>query len=376
MFHTNIISKLRSISRLDALKILLILLIFIPAIQHRLSYFDQTSKDISAYQDAITSFFNGVNPYIKTIQTYENKEDPGDHGYAYLPGLLYMYGIIYAWCLKFGGAYYILWKIPVLLADLGVGALLAKTLYKKSYWAAVFGVWVWFFNPYNFARSGYTYADPLPILFMFLSLIYLEKDDVAAGAWFALSIVFKTFPVILFPLFLIKSKKKWEFLAAGFLVGVVCCLPFMTSVDNFMTFMKGSIFVHSERIVQGQPFLWYIRYYFDIDFIETVPLKFYTTMATFFGWVLIVAGYYLAKIKDKYILATLSFLNFYFFTPVLNRTYLIWFLPLFILGAFNLSTLAKRRWLYYLIVGVYWVFCYWYLTQWRDGFNIWHPSIY
>ena len=42
-------------------------------------------------------------------------------------------------------------------------------------------------------------------------------------------------------------------------------------------------------------------------------------------------------LKDKYALSALSFGVFYLFTPVLNRTYLLWFLPVFILGLFNVT---------------------------------------
>ena len=84
---------------------------------------------------------------------------------------------------------------------------------------------------------------------MFLALIFLEKDDVLAGALLALSIVFKTFPVILIPLFLIKTKNKWKFLGAAALVGVFFSLPFLTSIENFMTYLNGTIFVHTESFI-------------------------------------------------------------------------------------------------------------------------------
>lgn len=372
-------------------KILPFVLLFVFAIYRRMPYFTESSKDLYAYERAIVDLFNGKNPYIWTIESYSNPDDPSNHGYAYLPGLLYLYGALYLIATKFSLSYVVLWKIPVLLADIGVGLLLIKKFLKDktsfadtskkphflflnfpvNYFACLFAVALWFFNPYAFFRTGYTYSEPITIFLMFLALEFLEKDDVVAGALFALSIIFKTFPIILFPLFLYKSKNKWNFIIAGALVGILFSLPFMTSLYDLVSYLRGSVFIHSERFVQGRPFLFYISYYYKVELFQIINLKYYTYAAMLGGWLLITLLYFFSKIKDTYILSTISFLNFYLFTPVLNRTYLIWFLPVFILGAFNIS--KKRKYIYYAVLISYYVFYSWYLLQWEDGFHVWHP---
>lgn len=355
---------------LKYLKIFLIIVVFGLAIQRRLVYFDQTSKDIYAYEKAIQDLFFGINPYKWTIESYSNPNDPSNHGYAYLPGLLYLFSGLYFIHLKFGFPLEVLWKIPVLLADIGVGVLLVKYFLKKNYPIALFSILMWFFNPYNFFRTGYTYADPIPVLLMFLAVIYLEKDDVLAGAFLALSIVFKTFPIILIPLFLIKTKNKWKFLVSAVLVGLFFSIPFLKSVQDFTTYLQGTIFVHGDRFIQGRPFLFYISYYYDIELFQIIPLKFYSLMATLFPFVLIPLLYFVFKVKDKYILSTVAFLNFYLFTPVFNRTYILWFLPIFIIGVYKLF---KKQKYFYLTFVLFYSFMSWYLIQWHDGFHIWRP---
>ncbi len=363
------------ISHVKNLKLWLLFLIFVVAIFQRLPYFTAISKDVDSYKFAITDWIAGVNPYLRTIETYKVNAVPGDHGYAYLPGLLYTYGFLYLIGLVTHLPYQVLWKIPVLLADIGVGILLVKFFYKKSYLACVFALLYWLFNSYSMSRTGYTYFEPIPVFFMFLALLYLEKDEVMSGAFYALSIVFKTFPIVLLPLFLIKSKNRPKFLLAAFIVGLAFCIPFMTSVSNFLTFINGSVLVHGNRYIQGQPFLFYLSYHYDIELFQIIPLQFYSLMSMLFGWVLIFFGYFVLKIKDTFILSALSLLNFYLFTPVFNRTYFMWALPVFIIAAFNLYPEKSKfhKFGYYGILSVYWIFCYWYLVQWEDGFHITRP---
>lgn len=372
-----------------ALQLIPVILMLLFITQKKLISFEKFSKDIDAYRDAIESFAAGINPYIKTIQTFENKDKPSDHGYAYFPGLLYMYGLIYVPCVYFNCPYQVYWKIPVLIADITVGFVLYFMLLKKGYIPALFGSTMWILNSYVIARTGYTYTEPLPILFMLLSLIYLEKDDVFASTFYVLSIMFKTFPIILAPLFLLKAKNKKDMFLGGLIIAVAFCLPFMKSLTDFTTFLQGAIFVQGDRIIQGRPYLFYISYYNDIEFFQILPFKFYSLTAVILGPVLIALCYFLGQrflkknissqsaiaklLLDKYVLSTISFIAFYLFTPVLNRTYLIWFLPVFILGTFKVSEITNKKWLFYTLNILYWLFAYWYLMQWNDGFDIWRP---
>lgn len=353
---------------MKTLKATLVILLFFAAFVVRIEHIDQTGKDINTYKEAVVSLLNGENPYEKTIRTYQEDDgDPWDHGFAYLPGLLFVNAPLYLVSISRDISLEVLWKLPVVIADLAVGVILFKMLSKKNFFIAVIGTAIWLLNPYLMVRSNYTYYDPLAILFMLLALNFLEKDDVLSGSFFALSVAFKTFPILLLPLFLIKANKKWVFIISGALIGLVLSIPFLSSWENFMTYLNGSILVHGDRHMQGRPFLFYISYLLSIEFFQIVPLKIYTYLATFSGWVVVSLLLMRDKIIDKYVLATIPFILFYIFTPVLNRTYLLWFMPIAIIG---LTKLFKKDFYIYAIYLAFYGFYWWYLSIWVDGFHI------
>jgi hypothetical protein len=356
------------------LKIILIVLVFIAASYFRFLHFDEVGKDITTYEDAVRDFLGGKNPYVYTVKSFSEGSDPSKHGFAYLPGLLYIYSPLYLISKSTDIPFHILWKIPVFLSDIGVGILLCLYLYKKNYWALIFGLLVWFFNPYLILKGNYIYSDSIPVFFMFFSLYYLGKRDNFSGLFYGISIALKTFPYLLFPIMLIKAKDKKQFLIWGAVVGLLVSIPFMISVNDFMTYLQGAVLVHSERSIQGRPFLFYVSYFYHLEFLQVIPLKVYTTLASFLGWVIVGALYLSKKIKDTYSLSLITFISFYIFTPVLNRTYTIWFLPLLILGAFELFDKPKKRVWYYILISIYYVFYIWYLIQWKDGFQIYRPQ--
>lgn len=359
----------------ECVSFLIIGLVFIVAAAWRVKYFDQTGKDIYAYERAVVDFIEGRNPYTWTIESYSNPDDPGNHGYAYLPVLLYIYWFLYICSMVFHVPYWILWKVPVLLADLGVGFLLWKVIGTKTLLNFVFllvALLVWFFNPYFLMKANYVYTDPLPVFFMFLSLYLIDKDDVLAGAVFALSVGLKTFPILILPVMLLKSKNKFNFISAAAIVGFALSLPIVRSFTDLITYVKGALLIHEERFVQGRPILYYISYYYKIEFFRIISFKTYTLLSFLAGWVVLLVGYAKRLLTGKYLLSLVPFLSFYLFTPVLNRTYLIWFIPIFVLALYETFS-KKYRPVYFVLLGVYFVFYYWYLTQWKDGFHIWHP---
>jgi len=325
--------------------------------------------DKKTYVKAITDFIAGRNPYEWTITTYsDQKEYESDLGYAYLPGFLFLLSPIYAYAMFFNLPYDLLSKIPVLICDLLIGILIYKKIAKHNYLAGLFGFLIWYINPYFLLKDTYTLNDQIPTLFMLLSLIYLGKDSVKTGAFFALSVIFKTYALVLFPIYLLLVKNKKEFILSGLTIFLAFSFPFMKSFTDFYNYIYGSLFVHGARDIQGRPFLFYISYWLDLEFIQEIPVQIYSYLAMFGSWVLILFSYFVLKIKDKYLLGMIAAFNFYLFTPVLNRTYLLWFWPLFIFGAFSLGKIKHPIW-YYIITISYFAFYYFYLQKWGLGFH-------
>ncbi len=348
-----------------------ITVIFFVACLVRIRYFGQTGKDIYAYEKSAEDLLTGVNPYIWTIKSYSNPDDPGNHGYAYLPLLLYINSFFYVLGTILDMPFFVLSKIPVLLADLGVGLLLVRYLYGKSFQALLAALLFWFWNPYFVLKHNYVYTDPIPVFLCLLALFYLEKDDVLAGVFLALAVAAKPFSIVFLPLFLIRAAKPLKLFVASAIVGVVLSIPFLKSWTDFMIYLNGAVFVHGERFVQGRPFLFFISYYGKIELIRMIPIKIYAYSSVILAWVVSIISHFLWRFKDKYLIGAFSLLVFYFLTPVLNRTYLIWLMPIFIVAVYNLFN--RKAFVYYSFLASYWTFYYVYLYYWRDGFHIWHP---
>jgi len=379
---------LLKIKKYKVVEICIIIALFFYGIKIRVQYFDQESKDIVAHTRAIEELKTGINPYLWTVESYSNPNDSTNHGFAYLPGMLYLNTFLLEISEVIGIHFKYLWKVPTLLADIGIGLFLLKKTRDKSLLVKVLALSMWFFNPYAYFRGGYTYFDPVTILLMLLSLHYLQKNNFKSGVLYALSISTKTFPYLIFPVFVIKllpetieqikNKKNIcktelsKFLIAGLSIAVLISIPFMRSVQDFLTYLNGAIFVHSNRFVQGRPFLFYISYFYKIELFQIIPFKVYALLASFSGWAMLTVLYLRKLVKDKYIMSVIPFLGFYVFTPVLNRTYLIWVIPLFVIGTIRLFKNRKLILVFFANI-VFYIFYAWYLLQWEDGFHIWRP---
>jgi len=205
----------------NLLKILPFIIIFSLYTYKRIDYINQAhiksykNNDFIEYERALDSLLKGENPYTETIKTYNYKEGDRanpDHGFAYFPLFLYVLIPLYYLAPIFDTTLFALSRIPVFIGDIICGIILLRILYKKDYIASFVASFVYFFNPYNLTKDTYTFFDPLAVLFIFLSIVYLNKNNVLSGIFFAISIGFKSFAYILFPLLFLLSKEKKKFL--------------------------------------------------------------------------------------------------------------------------------------------------------------------
>jgi hypothetical protein len=144
-----------------------------------------------------------------------------------------------------------------------------------------------------------------------------------------------------------------------------------------ITYLRGALLVHSDREVQGKPFLYTISYKLHIELFRTIPLKIYTYLATFGGWLFVIVNEFLKKFKkglgfeSNYIYSFLSFFIFYLFTPVLNKTYLLWVMPIAIVAGFDLMKEKKLpSWAFYAITAGFYLFYIGYLLAWNQGLHV------
>lgn len=360
-------------------KILLLLLtigIFYFAIVFRISLFEQQSDDYGAYREAMDSLVAGRNLYLATIESFDTSDDPqntGDHGFSYFPGLLYSNLLFENIGKFFEMPDYVSWKIPVLLADIGIGALLILIL--KSAGALYFipAILFWYFNPYMVSSENYVNFDNLPIFFMLLALYYCQKSDIKSGVSFSLAFLLKTFPFILLPILFIRATKKQTFVLAAAIPFIVASIPFMKSLQDIVTYIRGTLLVHGNRVIQGRPFLFFISYFGKIEFFRLIPINVYAQTAFIGSTLLSGVTSFFTKV-NVYVLSTFSFIFFYIFTPVLNRTYLLWFMPLYAISSYYWAKDKRYSFVIFLLfLGSFWGFYHWYLELWHDGFDIWRP---
>src|SRR3989304_9636173 len=115
------------------------------------------------------------------------------------PCFFYLNSFFYIISKLSGVSFYGLSKIPILLADVGVGILLVKYLYRKNYAALLGALLFWFWNPYFYMKNNYVYTDPLPVFLSLLALYYLDKDEVLAGVVLPLAVAAQPDPLVLLP---------------------------------------------------------------------------------------------------------------------------------------------------------------------------------
>lgn len=363
----------------NKLFLLLTIVIIIAGTSERLSIAYKAGKggDYNTHIETVEDLIEGRNPYTRTLETYENlKSDPGNKGYAYLPAIMYTNAGLYITNLFFTfnvgfplGTMPFLMHLPSILAGVFISLFFIKLFYKSDNWALIFSVLVWSFNPYFYYKNAIEGYDVVAIALLLWALYYLKKDDVISGALYALSVIFKTFPIILGFIFILGAKDKKKLVISGFIIFILFSIPFLKSFQDFSIYLQGSLLVHGDRFVQGRPFLYYLSYLYDIITIRLIPFKYYSLLSVISGWVISIILYSSNAFRDKFKLSVFPFLSFYLIAPVLNRTYLVWGIPIFLIGSYRLFKERFRVLFYILNIG-YWLFAYWYLAQWTDGFHI------
>ncbi len=352
----------------------IIIVIFIVSIVLRLAVFSQEGGDHVVYKQAVIEFLAGVNPYAYTVKSFSEPELELEHGYAYLPTLLYIQSGLTAlndW-LDVDQPTIYWYKLPVLLADIGVGYLLYKILKKENFSNIVIigGLLFWFFNPYFFMNYQYTNYETLPLFFLLLSYITLGKRNFTTGLLFGLAITLKTFPIILFALFILKSTNRKRFILGALLAGIIIALPFMRSYYDFNLMIQGSLLVHGERGIQGRPFLSLATVYlqnYGLNPFQAEYSRLFSVAALISTQLVTLFLYFKKKITNVWILTLVSFAVYLLLTPVLNRTHLIWALPFIYLGVLQIFR-NKLQYHFLTIFIVYVLMCAYYYF-WVNGIN-------
>lgn len=351
------------------LYIVLMLIVVFLSLNLRISLIDKIGGDQKTYKQAVTELYEGINPYEYTVKSFT---EPGlKHGYAYLPSLLYIQYFFFYINTHFDLdlAMHILWRIPVFIADYLVAYLIFTKFKEKDKLFAIFSTAIWLFNPHILFRSEYTLYEPLSILFLLLALNNVSKSSLKSGLFYAISLSFKTFGLILLPLFLIRANNKIKFIVSGLVFGLIISIPFMTNLYDLNLYIQGSLLVHGERGIQGRPILTFLTYYLfnNSKFaFQQIFASVFSILALILPWIYIIKK----KGLNIYYISTIAFGLYYLITPVLNRTHLLWFLPIFLIASGS-NEISKGNILRgYFLVGLWFIVSSIYLKVWDKGFHI------
>lgn len=339
------------------------------ALYLRLTVFSDEGGDHIIYKRAVLEFSRGINPYEYTFFSYGI--DDVDRGYAYFPTLLYIMTTFWKFNVLTQAdiATAILWKIPILLADLGVAWFLLRHFRRKKHpWLGLASAAFWLLNPYFIVRHEYSLLDPIQVFFLFAALNSLGKNAYKTGFLYALAVSTKLIPAILFPIFLWKTRHKVKFLSVGALVFLLLSAPFLTNLQDAYYYLQGTLLVHGERNIQGRPLLSFLTFFLQNWGITLYQERFpgiFSKLALVAGPLVSLALLARNRLTDKYILTALSFLLYFLLTPVFNRTHVLWSLPFFLIALYEVFRGRKLQ--LYASWGILYGALFFYLLLWTKG---------
>lgn len=233
---------------------------------------------------------------------------------------------------------------------------------------ALFTTTLWLFNPHFIVRYEYSLFDTIQIFFLLLSLILSQKRPALSGFFYALAVSFKLTPIMFLPLIMLVSSKPKLFLNTLAATLVLVILPFFKSAEDFDMMLRGSVFVHTARNIQGRPLLSYIQHTIGddlINFRQNSLFGLYTALAILLGPIVATVLFITNRCKNIYILCLICSISYYLFTPILNRTHVLWFFPLFLIGFYEATGKSALR--YVILSASYFLVLSLYLVPWSKG---------
>lgn len=259
----------------------------------------------------------------------------------------------------------LLFKLPVILADLGISIIIYKLVLKltKSANKAILGMTLYFLNPITIFVSGaWGQTDSLVALFGIISfLLLLRKKIPLAVLTFFIGVNFKPswgifFPFFIYLIFLAKPKIKDIAISAGLVIVSYFLIYWPFAGDNIFSFSRDLLFgrLILPTGVGGKAsnsafdfytiFLKIDRDFYDARILGILP-------AYWVGYISLIATNYFAYTltkskKDMYVrvfsgLVIIGLGYFFFGVNMLERYFFMALIPLIILAVYNMRSLIE-----------------------------------
>ncbi len=309
-----------------------LVLLLVGAFAMRAPMFPVKGGDFKVYEGSVQEVFAGEDIYAHSERSFKMPREK--HWFANLPAGLYLNMIAYrvAECVP-GLRFVVAMKIPVLLADFGIALLLFRILRRKAGSFESFGaVAVWLFNPHLMVMRNYTHFDPLPSFFVLLSLYLMENSPYRSSAYLGVAVTFKAYGMILAPYYLRVMPKRTAFIACFLGVIGAVALPFL--------FWNPGALLYT--VFLARPGLGFSGMSVPAMINKALSIS----IPSFTGLAVLSVLCFILFIRKRqlapYAYASLMLGTFLVVTPVLHKTYPLWFLPPYLVWAGMFSHARQR----------------------------------
>lgn len=312
--------------------------------------------DVRLYRYQAIAVLDHVNPYLYSVSPAFSTVR---HPYVYFPFSMF-YAPACLWFSQWTGVSFaavIKWT-PVAL-DLCLLAVLYDCLSKQNPRLAVRAAWIYALCPVAILISAF-HGNVIvgPTLLTLCSLLFFEEAERLSGdprllsrrlsaLILGLAIAWRTYPVLLLPVFLLKSstvKEARHFLFFAVLPVVVTTLPFlcMSPVPLLKalsyTGYNGSVGWHMIPVTAAGSLFLHTPFFLDLQhFGQLLVNRTHTWDKAAFAGAYTAVLFLLRKRMDALRLILLSYLLLYFLMTTVAQQYFIWVLPFLFLWSVPLA---------------------------------------
>jgi len=325
--------------------ILPLTLILIVYVWFRLNLPDKSyyGSDFQNYYNESVKLLNGDSIYsrILTESITIQSEDPTAKYATAFPIVYIVIGLV-SMVLKYSGTQmYMLLHNSILVVDFITGIVIfLYTKKRTNLIIAYFSIVFWLFNRWTSRAYVKTVIDPIPLMFLILSLYYFETKKKLSAGFLALSILLKHFGLFLLPFYFVAWYKKRNYKELIILLSLAILPLIVTSFPFVVKDYKGFIFSVGFNLTRQQdpdfhlPFLDQI--YYQSYQVTSMASKLMTIMMGklyFFGTYMLLLAAFIYSKRSLTRAVGLVFIWFFFFHSVYLAQYNIW-----MVGAILLNT--------------------------------------
>jgi hypothetical protein len=281
-------------------------------------YIDTEYRDIYFVWKEGKQIVAGENPYkrVDSSDLIRNEKYP-----TYLPPVYLFAALAIKAGLREFERFLVFWRFIILFFDIALGIFIYLLNSKEKPLLGIFTAFVWFFSRWTLYPWEIANTESIILLMMVLSIYYWEKKPRAACLLFGAALGIKHFGIVFLPILLAQSRNTRVALKR---LGYILAIPLATSLPFFLLsplgFSKAMLF--SVVREAGSHLL-------EDSISIAILFGKYGILSRFFLFTVYIL-FWMVAIKERWNLwlsASVAFLLFLSFNPVLFTQYFVWPLP-------------------------------------------------